>query len=273
MAFKKATLVFAGRQCGWTESYYQNTNESHETVIHKAFDLARDRIKLLGKECSIKAIRVATEGAPNDGVLRYANDLNGMSQEPADEQDVALMVRCENAEHTKWKLIYLRGIWDRVATNHGQYVGRAIEAWKGHITDFFGRLVNDAWGWVGSTPANLGLVKTLTISQEDCLQYTLHANAFTVDEVTARKKLKIRVSGVNGKSTANGSHVVRVIAQDKVETITPLAVAKYRFGGVVKGYTYDFIDIAQAFDQKIVTRECGAPLLESRGRARAKPRA
>lgn len=280
MPVKKVTFVFDGRQCGWTESYYLESGEDHKKVMELAKDIATPRARLLGAEASIKAIRISTEGVDNDGMLEYTPDLRGNLQKPCAQRDVCLMVRCENAGHNAWRNMFMRGIWDEVEDEQGRYIGRKNKAWR-EAFDSYQLLVCDrGWGWMHASRGHLGKVKSLAKGEsvpeaagEDTLVYTLHNPAFAAGDVTDRKQIQVRVTGINGKSTANGLKVVQIIAPDKFETVKPLAAGKYRHGGFVVGYTYTLADIATMHDAKVVSRETGAPLLESAGRAREKPRA
>lgn len=273
MSIKKCTLFFDGRQSGWTESYYTDTGDSHEEVMKRLNRLASDRSALLGAECMVKALRVSSEGIKNDSMLRYVR-YRGNLQKPSVQKDVCLMVRCENGARTKWSNKYLRGIWDEVESEHGLYVGRANVAWADAFDTYAARLVADSWGWITQEiSATYAITSIARSTSEDTLVYTLADEPFTPADVVAGTKYRVRVTGVNGQSSANGLHVVKAINTNKVETVHALAAGKYRFGGFMKTYTYPFADIVSAADTKIVSRETGAPLLESRGRQRAKPKA
>ena len=87
-----------------------------------------------------------------------------------------------------------------------------------------------------------------------------------------QKPVKIRISGVNRKSPANGVHIVYPVGTDAAVTVNALATGVYHFGGRGSYTPLTFIPIQNAEDQKIVTREAGAPLLESRGRQPARAR-
>lgn len=273
MSIKKVTLFFEGHQCGWTESYYTDTGDAHELVMVRANRLASERAALLGAECSVKAIRVSTEGVLNDATLRYVR-YKGNAQYKSAQRDVALMVRCENALHTKWRNSYLRGIWDDVEKEHGIYVGRLNAEWRDAFDSFALLVTRDQWGWVTSNITNRVKVSSIARgTSEDTLIYTLAADVFIPDQVQAATKMRVRFSGINGVSAANGLKVVVPTAVNKVETVHALAAGKYRFGGEMKVYETVFTDISTCHDTKIVSRETGAPLLESVGRRRAIPRA
>lgn len=266
MPVRKVTLFFEGFQKGWTESYYLSNDDTHDQVMTQAKGLAQTRAKLLGKECSIKAVRVSTEGVNHDAMLRYVR-YPGDNQEASAQPDVALMVRCENATHTKWRNMYLRGVWDRIETDHGKYVGRAIAAWTNAYSGFVERLREDGYGWVTTNVADT--VKVTSVARDasgEKLVYTLAVAKFLEDEVNKEKKFQVRFSGINTRSTANGLKVVIPTEPTKCITAAPLAAATYRSGGKATFYTTAFIDISTVEDAKIVTREAGAPLLESVGR-------
>lgn len=269
----KFTMFFDGFQKGWTESYYTSTGDTHEQVLLRGKALASARAQLLGKECSIKAVRVSTEGVNNDAMLRYLR-WEGNPQQFAAQPDVALMLRCENALHNKWRHAYLRGIWDSVETNHGVYIGKKNKEWQAAIKNYTDAITDNSWGWIASTVDKVRKVSSVARDGSgEKLIYTLVTDEFEPIDVTEERKKLIRFSGINGRSTANGLKVVIPTEPSKCVTAAPLAAATYRSGGKATFYTRTFVDIASVDDTKVVTRECGAPLLESPGRRRATPKA
>jgi hypothetical protein len=279
MAIHKVTFVFDGRQCGWSESHWLNSiDASHEITMDAAKKLAAKRAALLGVECFIKAIRVSTEGTGPDAMLRYVRyrpkfieSANGdLVGEKAAQKDVALQIRMENAAHTQHKLVFLRGIWDAVESDQGEYIDN--DEWRPVIDAYRKLLLSGPWGWFGSTGRTK--VKLSNVQRginTDSAVFSFAANLFP--DGLAGKRVKIRISGVNGgQSNLNGVHVVSVTDRMTCSTEFPLAVSNRVENGWGSYNTYDFIQYASFDDQKIVTRETGAPLLESPGRRPRKAR-
>ncbi|OWY59460.1 hypothetical protein B7486_74450, partial [cyanobacterium TDX16] len=120
MATHKVTWFFEGPEHGWTESLWLVTGLAHADTLKAARNLALRRVMLLGMECKIKATRISTEGAGPDALLDY-EEHKPDNQEPAAHPDVGVLIRCNNVGDTRWKHIFLRGIWDRVEDNYGNY--------------------------------------------------------------------------------------------------------------------------------------------------------
>lgn len=279
MAIHKVTFVFDGRLCGWTESHWVNAIEaSHEITLEAAKKLAAKRANLLGVECSIKAIRVSTEGVGPDAMLRYLRyrpafpspNQAPATAEKAAQKDVALQVRMENGTHTQHKLIFLRGVWDSIESENGEYLDN--DNFRVAFGAYNKILTSGPWGWFGSTSRTTSKLSNVQRGvNTDSAVFSFAENLFP--DGLAHKKVRIRISGVNaGRSNLNGVHVVSVTDRMTCSTDFPLAVANRVEGGRGSYNTYDFIQYATGDDQKIVTRETGAPLLESPGRQPRKAR-
>lgn len=276
---QKVTFIFDGRLCGWTESHWFNSPDGvHLETAKKARDLALARAMLLGVECSIKAIRVSTEGVGPDAHLTYVNyrptfevASNGaLLGEKAAQKDVALQVRMEDGTHSKHKLIFLRGIWDSVENDMGVYT--PSKAWQDLFAKFATQLVRREWGWFGSAGKTKVRLISAVMNETDTTTFTFAENLFPADKIG--KRVRVRISGVNeGRSVANGVHVVKVTSQTACVTEFRLAVGNQSVGGFGAFNTYEFISYQTYDDQKIVTRETGAPLLESPGRRSRRARA
>lgn len=281
MATLKITLFFQGEGKGWTESYWRpGPGGDHEAQIGPTLGLARLRAQLLGKECHIKAYRISTEGTGPDALLKYIDIRHelpvGQAGAPvgkiptAAQPDVALLLRCSNLGRTKHKFIYLRGIWDMVEDEHGKY--KPTVAWTNAMTSFINNLEGNDWGWFGVTAKTKSRLVSATRDAKD--QVTFVFTDDLIPDGMVGKRTRVRISGVNnGKSALNRTHVVEVVDRKTVKTEFTTACPNIVIGGFGAHQVYDYIDIKHADDQKIVTRECGAPLLESPGRAKARNRA
>jgi len=277
----KTTLIFEAGQRGWTESYiYNSSGDSHATVEGPATRLANARILLCGQGARIKAIRISKEGIGPDSLLRYTNIVppivklpvgedGGFSFGPRAQPDVALMARCSDATEAKRKPIYLRGIPDLIEINGGEIQANPVFAKAFDV--FRKRLVDDAWGWSG-VATKFGPVDLLNYETtvNGVVTFTLQANLFEAG--TFGKRVMARFKGVNGKSQLNGPHVVKVDDAQSGKLVYPLSLLAYQHGGQVSYSVNDFQKIEIVDPHKVVSRKAGAPLLESRGRARNRPR-
>lgn len=276
---QKVTYFFEGRARGWTESYwYSSPDGVHANSVGDVQKLANVRVGLLGLECYIKAYRISNEGTGPDALLEYDRFApkpildsagNAVNTNTA-QSDVALQIRCENEPRSAHKFVFMRGIWDSVEQNHGQYVTN--DKWDAAMRAFRSVLVRDPWGWIGVTFKNKVRLANYVQDADDIVTFTTVDPLF--DAGLEKKKTTIRISGVNdGRSAANKTHIVQIVDRSTAKSEKKLALGNRHTGGFVAWQKRDFIKIKFATDQKIVSRECGAPLLESPGRQKAKARA
>lgn len=267
----KATLIFQSQGRGWTESYNtQSTDLRYEDVMEKATDLAKIRAKLLGSGAKIKAVRVSRQDEVGEALLKYV-DISGNGQEPCAQPDVCVQLKLQEANVKKRKYTFLRGIWDSVENDAGVYINGKPD-WDKAMKAFKAVLANGKvpWGWWGVTGKAEKNLTEYTVDANNRVTFTFAGPLFPGDRVGKRDR--VRLSGVNGKSRLNGVQVVDVLAVNSCISYLPMAHVPYAFGGKGTYNTYGFIRCERAEDEKIATREAGAPLLESAGRARTKPR-
>lgn len=282
MAYFKITYIFEGPGKGWTESYILNgSGADHTKQVPAVVTLAKARANLLAKPTYIKGYRISLDGTGPDALLSYDRfdpktvplpTGQVLALDKAADPDQALLIRCSNGTMSKHRFIYLRGIPDGIEVNYGQYEHGDI--WGNLMKTFIRQLTSGPWGWMGVDDAN-SIKKVPVINVEQGVNgnatFTFKKAIFPVG-IDVNKAVKIRVSGVNKKSPANGVHVVYPLGTDAATTVNALAAGKYYFGGRGSYTPLTFIAIENAEDQKIVTREAGAPLLQSRGRAPARAR-
>ena len=277
---QKVTLFFEGRQHGWTESYwFASASGLHTGTFDPTRALCKARAQLLGSECKIKAFRISTEGTGPDALLKYEEFITaplkgGSVGAPvfpsAAEEDVALQVRFENSERNAHKLTFLRGIWDAVETRHGKYT--PFDEWNKRFALYRALLVDEPWGWWGVQSKVKKPLVSAVQGADDIVTFTTLGDLFAAGEIGTRGSL--RISGVNeGHSVLNSVHLVQATATNGAKTLKRLAIGHNVVGGMVSRVTKGFIKFASCDDQKIVERKAGAPLLESRGRQRARARA
>jgi len=276
----KVTLVFEAASRGWTESYiYSSSGDAHGPVEGPTVRLCKARALLLGDGGFIKAYRISKEGTGPDALLRYkrfespAFDVplaNGQLRAgPRAQPNVALLVKCADSTESKRKNIFLRGIPDHIEVEGGQFVDNI--AYKNFFAAFRRELINEPWGWLGVT-TKFGPVDLLNYEStvNGIITFTLQANLFEAG--TFGKRIIARFKGVNGKSQLNGPQIVKPTDAQSGKLVLPLSLLAYKNGGQVSYSNYAHQKIETVEILKVVTRKAGAPLLESRGRARAKPR-
>lgn len=269
----KCTMIMEGREHGWTESYWISSTELNYAAVMREFNkLADKRSKLLGNPCYIKGLRVSRQDETGEGLLTQ-DDLPAPDPEAksAAQDNVALLIRVGDIVNKKRKHIFLRGIWDDVEGGNGEYI-RNFEGWQPKVKAFVAHLTDlkRKWGWWGVTDKTTVPLAGYTVGADQRLTFTAIAPVFPVP--TFGKRSQIRLSGVNGRSKVNGLQVVDIIDATHAVTYLPVANVPYVFGGRVTFNFYGFIQAFGAQDMRITTRKSGAPLLESRGRLKAKSR-
>lgn len=278
----KVTYIFSGREVGWTESYWlQGANNDHSKQVASVVTLAKARAICLSKPCKIKGYRISLDDTGPDALLEYdefrpkevnlGNDVV-IKFDDACEPDVSLLVRCSNATQSRHKHIFMRGIPDDIEKNNGEYQRTA--AWKLAFNNFANTLTVGVWGWMGvDAAARVSKVGVVNVEEAagGTTTFTFKSDLFPAG-LDANKPVKVRISGVNKKSPANGTHIVYPVDRRTAVTVNALAPGKYHFGGKAAYAPLTFITIENVQDQKIVERHAGAPLLPSRGRAPARAR-
>lgn len=275
MAIIKATLFFENRTHGWTESFlWQAADDNLQAANNSLQVISQKRAALLGEGAKIKAQRVSVEtdnaGQPrlNDSYLTYINYL-GSPGHPAGDDDLAVLVTMRNANAQRRRNMFLRGIWDELEVAGGQ-LDLGTPGWLALYNSWQAAMLARGVGWfAGDRQTPLALS---TYDFDSVTGYTKVTLADPIPVVVPNQLRQARFQGVNGKSALNGLHLIRVIDATHVWIERPLALADYTFGGKMTLYGRHFEVAATIDPQKIVTRRVGAPLLQSRGRARVETR-
>lgn len=266
----KVTFFFSANQRGWTESYYQQTdNIDLQIAWTQANDIAIQRAALLGKQAKIFAWRCSNEAEKNDAFLDY-KDRVGVSQDCAD-LDISIQARFENVNNTRYKFTFLRGFWDTIEVEGGRFTGKGSAAFTTAFSDWLAALRARSYSWK---------TRRATGPSSDIQTYAQNTNGtvkITLKDVISppaalNSKNLARISGVNKGSALNGQQLVQITGASEVTTVDRIAVFPYVSGGVVKlsDTGYSLIDFATP--QKVVPRKSGAPLLATRGRRPARAR-
>jgi hypothetical protein len=273
----KCTFIFDGPQKGWTETLYieplTGTFAEASTLTN---NLCTPRALLLGSQCAIKAYRVqVVQDAGGLTVKRRGDTIQrpffGNSTQTCADADLALLLDFVDAPLTRHKSLFLRGIWDAISQNYGAYT--PVPAWEGVFESWRLQLIASGFGWVGRTPLAFANITTYAQSLAGFVNITLGENLFL--GVVPGTIVQVNVQGLQslgGRSTLNGSLLVRVLTDTTCVTVKQIAVLPFVAGGTMQTFTFGMIKTAFIGPEKIVTRETGAPLLESPGRQKARSR-
>lgn len=284
MPLLKITNFFEGRSHGWTESYFAGfaTNDLGSAYVNIALPIANDRAQLLGDPCYIKAIRVSVERNDDgttvlrDSYLQYVKILPAfgsaeVTRKLAADSDVALQVIWQNATNQLRKFIFLRGIWDDVETAGGEYV--PVGSWNGRLNNWRATLFAKSVGWDSKPQFAKTIITNYATDAGNHITLTLAGAIFGNPPVgLPYPYTQVRISKLNNKSVLNGLLTVLPLSPNTCITVAPIAAGPFISPGTLTTYSHLFIPAANIRAQKIVTRKAGAPLLESRGRVRAKPK-
>lgn len=277
MSVIKATLMFQTNSFGWSESFFWNAPGTEDLIPQGASlqVIAQKRAALLGAQSFVKAQRVSIELNNNnepvvgDSFLEYFR-YNGASVPAADDPDTAVLVTMRNQTASRRRNMFLRGIWDDVNGLGGFYLP-GTAGWQSAFDTWRAAMLARQVGWMSRTQVNVVAITGYTVDPDTgFVQVTLAAAA---PQLTPGLVQQVRIRGVNVTSPLNGTQLIRGIDSTHFWLEKPLALIAYQFGGEVIFYSQALEVASTIGPQKIVTRRAGAPLLQSRGRRRAKPRA
>lgn len=272
----KGTLVFQTNSFGWSESFLWDGGSEFNLNVHQQSlqIIAPKRAALLGAQSFIKAERVSLEtnqlGVPvvGDSVLQYAR-YNGASVPSSDEPDVACLVTFRNLIANKRRNMFLRGIWDDVDASGGFYLP-SIAGWQTAFNAWASAMLARGAGWWSYTKSAPFPVDTYVVNQTTgYVTITVLGDAFGPGPYD---KIRVRLQGVNVKSAVNGQWVGTPVSESAIILEKPMALLPYTGGGSLFTYTRAFEAAASMDAQKIVIRRAGSPLLQSRGRRKARAR-
>jgi hypothetical protein len=178
--------------------------------------------------------------------------------------DLSLLIDCQTAGNRKHKTVYLGGIWRSIVDNFGAYVPSA--GWNDKLADWKGKLVALGYGWRSRTPSARVQITGYDVDAEGFVTVTTAGTPFaaiTTDKFTAN----IRGLPTIGKqSPLNGERVMVKLTANTCKTTESFALLPFAGVGFLNTFTYGFSAIADLAGEKVVSRERGAPLLQSPGR-------
>lgn len=274
---QKHTWIFAGPQKGWSESYYiQDLTPTIAAGQNIAAQVATVRAQMLGTECYIKAIRVQEVEDAGGNKVKFQGDTfqyptyPGNTGHSAAQCDLSLLVDHQGQDGGRHRNGYLGGIWDDVESEFGKYkppaaFTAAFASWKAKILEF-------GYGWVSRTPSIDYALTNYTIDENQFVTITTGGTPFNgLGDAPFYVNVK-KLPAVGGRSALNGTLLVRRLTDSTCITMNRIAVGPFVAPGYLNKFTYQFREIADLAVEKVVSRERGAPLLESRGRRRARAR-
>jgi hypothetical protein len=278
-------MIFQSPGKGWTESYFFNyVSDDIKAAFEPMSFLAGRRAQLLGTNAYVKAIRVALVISALGVVQKNKSKLRKIRYDPSPqivgnqlaEGDVCVLSMLRNADQSRKKASYLRGIPDAIEFDDGTYNPDGAAGWGARYDAYIERMKligggASNLGWWGYVPFPEAAIQTYSVvAATSIVTITMPAGTFAAFD--PGKKLSVRIRGVNVHSVLNGSQVITVVDPATCKITKPLACGPFVSGGEMIIYTRSLIPVADADVPSITTHKTGAPLLESPGRLRARAR-
>jgi hypothetical protein len=272
----KVTLVMGWGEYGWTESWYLNspTTLTPLTIFNQfASQLGAYRQALLCTGADIEYVRIATVGVPFAvQTFPFNSFANNNFGSPGVSPFVALLLRCTPAAVGPNKNVFFRGIPDNQL---GSQSYLPTVAFTKALNQFINYLLtaqnNSVWGWWGVqsktsapvtnyVPAQTGYQQLITTGPVPTTGLPLFQG------VNPGTKVRVRYSGINGKSELNGTQVVIVQTPNTALTKEAFGVVPFNKQGNCEFPTYGFSTLSAINAERITERKPGRPLFASRGR-------
>ena len=282
----KLTTILQSPGHGWSESLYFNyvNNDLRSAFLDLAVPTAR-RVNLLGPGAFLKARRVSlvldSLGAPAKNKVYLDKTIIKPNLQQVDNNlaapGVCAMPRIYNADQSRHKVIYLRGIPDAIENNDGTYNPLGADGWQNRLTFYFDGLKGSFggvsnMGWWGYVPFPAIPITSYSVGSTTEV-VTVQLPAGSLAAYSQGQKLNVRFRGVNSaKSVLNGQQVVTVIDGGTCKLTKPLAAGPYVTGGEMILYTRTLVPMSILQMDTISHRKIGTPLLVSPGRLPAKAR-
>jgi hypothetical protein len=268
---QKHTFFFGGGLKAWTESFYiRAVSQSIPAGLLVAQQLAPSRAACLGSGLFIHAIRIQqVENEAGAEVVRVGDNFqdqryNAPASPTASHPDISLLIDCVSTGNQKHKLVYMGGIWRTIVDNFGAYTPNGT--WDEKFNDWSTKLAALQYGWRSRTPSTAVNITGYTVDAEGFVEIETDGTPFAAITDTTFT-VNIRGLPTIGKpSPLNGERVVKKTAANKCKTVESFAVLPFAGVGFLNTFTYGFTAIAAARPEKVVSRERGAPLLQSPGR-------
>lgn len=276
----KLDLIFECKGRGWEETYYADFGITNFDQIHPfAEALANKRIVLAAPPVELKAYRVSdplTKG--RQGRASYYKPVRVAPTNPAwtgaVEPSAAVNVGFLKTSTNQTRRIQMRGCPDDIMVNFGTLSGGAYDTWRQLWEQW--RLVmlgTPRYGWLSRPTIGDPAPVSYSLANNPILpEFTTVADFFPADDVTRQRYVRLR--GFNGnRSELNRELIVYVSARNKFVPVAPIAAGPMITPGLVQRYgPPEFVAADQVEVEKAGRRAPGAPLLQTPGRSRARPR-
>jgi hypothetical protein len=280
MPVYKITMAFTLQSQGWTETLYLSTANPFSLANVRdlyAIPLVKLRLNLAVGGVTNTYLRIGQYGVPF-AVQTFEGQGAGTFDGSADVPNVALLMRGSPVIAGPTKAWYMHGIPDSVIINGSYGPSYAFQAAVQSLRNYLESAnQTGAYGWIGVTQTAKVkcAVSGYTINEGfqvviSFLPTPAQTQIFT--GVPINTKVRLRLSGVNGKSELNGVQVCLVTANNQATTVGQFGVLSYKYGGFGVYEPTNFITLAGINDEKVVTRKTGKPLFLARGRALARAR-
>ncbi len=277
MSVYKGQYIFEGKGRGWTEVWFWEATASTLDTQGTRFEgTVASRRLLLGKEYGFKGYRVSEElngsfePVLNDSFLRRY-EAAGYSAESGWEQDLALVLKCNNATRTQRRNVYMRGAWDNIEGDGGVYFPD-WGTWQTKLDAWRQKMFELGVGWVHRTPSAAQVIVSAVQNDDNRVTITTAAPLFTLPPGGYKPtRVNIRTQGL--KSVLSGIQIVLPSTTTVAQTVKPLAIfPQATVGWLANTFSLSFT-LATFIESAYITRRpCGSPLLESVGRQKAKAR-
>lgn len=283
MAVFKITMVFSYDGYGWTESYLLQTPGTptpFNVWVGQGLNLASNRGGLLVPAASMDYVRISMVGTrfasqvfPGIGAGTWCagSNIRGCTADGL-PPNVALLMNWEPFVPGPEKHTFLRGLPSDINVN-GKYVptpvwNKASTIWQNTLYGT-GLPAGYAWGWWGVTSSTSAQVTGYLQNPTGTVTITASQNLWA--GVPLGTKVLLRVSGVNYKSTLNGTNVYYTAGQNSCTTKDQIAVSPFVSPGKVEYPLFGFLQgafTAGAIQfERLQSRKCGRQLFLEHGRA------
>lgn len=264
------TYIFDMPGHGFTESWWVDRDETNLDQIRDiARTVAEARMRLAGDDCTLQAIRISNGSEAGRVGKTYYNPIEGQSGKGSMASNVAMNAQFGTINNDYQKLVQLRGGWDEWEGEGGALL-KSDEQLIARFTSYVSALRGAGFGWRSIVSRLEFPITNYVVSAEQVVTLTLDGSTSGIGATNTRRVA--RVSKLNGKSVLNGAQVIRVSGPNTVDLVKPTAAGDFKSPGVLVVPSYTVRQIANGELQRLGTRQAGAPLLRSRGRASARPR-
>lgn len=285
----KTTFNFAGYEQGWAEDiYWSQSTTNLDTAEATMRPIAQKRAKLLASGYILTVVRNAVVVSESNTKIKRRTDLFeprlfGTTTWNASSPNLALLLRWRNADSTRSKLSYLRGIpsglgdeGKRPNFGFSNFLTQ-FDAWRAALT-----LLPAGWLYTTVTDPNSAVVESYTMNEATgIVTFTLKTPGLTWPNGVGFRQRVYAI--LPGKSPLDGPIVVIPADATHCTTAEPIGVHPFEAGqlGIMQIKTQTLVTIGTTSPtgpsgfidaDRIVTHKTGRPSYASRGRAPAKPK-